>query len=339
MVNPIMKAILWDMDGTLVNTEHLWGRATYGMAEAMGRPLTPEVRGLTIGGTMAGTIRIVGNYAGISVDDATIAHWKGWMISTMEELLSGDLEFRPGVRELFAEAKAAGVPMALVTNTARHLTNVALNSLNRVLGEDAFAFTLCGDEVPSGKPSPDIYQEAANRMGVVPEECLVLEDSATGMTAGFTAGCRVLGIPVEAETVVPAEVTELSQIRPGRHDLDGMSFTELAKIYQELGQRPVDVEKHARIERVSDMKNFDSLFAELRQKAEQRPEGSGTVKALDAGVHFQGKKIVEEAGEVWLAAEYESDEELAEEISQLIYWLQVVMVGRGLNPEDIYRHL
>ena len=87
------------------------------------------------------------------------------------------------------------------------------------------------------------------------------------------------------------------------------------------------------------MKNFDSLYAELLDRAQNRPEGSGTVEALDAGVHQQGKKIVEEAGEVWLAAEYQSDDELAEEISQLIYWLQVVMVGRGLTPDDIYRKL
>ena len=87
------------------------------------------------------------------------------------------------------------------------------------------------------------------------------------------------------------------------------------------------------------MKNFDDLFAELKEKAQSRPEGAGTVKALDAGVHFQGKKIVEEAGEVWLAAEHESDEALAEEISQLLYWLQVVMVGRGLSPEDVYKYL
>ncbi|WP_027020159.1 phosphoribosyl-ATP diphosphatase [Corynebacterium sputi] len=87
------------------------------------------------------------------------------------------------------------------------------------------------------------------------------------------------------------------------------------------------------------MKNFDTLFAELKDRAEKRPEGSSTVEMLDKGVHAQGKKIMEEAGEVWLAAEYESDEELAEEISQLIYWLQVIMVGRGLTPEDVYKHL
>ncbi len=87
------------------------------------------------------------------------------------------------------------------------------------------------------------------------------------------------------------------------------------------------------------VKTFDSLFAELADRAKTRPEGSGTVAALDAGVHFQGKKVLEEAGEVWIAAEHESDAALAEEISQLLYWVQVMMVGRGIELEDVYRHL
>lgn len=87
------------------------------------------------------------------------------------------------------------------------------------------------------------------------------------------------------------------------------------------------------------MKNFDDLFAELTQKAADRPAGSGTVEALDKGEHFIGKKIIEEAGEVWIAAEYQSDAELAEEMSQLLYWTQVMMVKRGLRPEDIYKYL
>lgn len=87
------------------------------------------------------------------------------------------------------------------------------------------------------------------------------------------------------------------------------------------------------------MKNFDDLFAELSRKAIDRPEGSGTVRELDAGIHAIGKKIVEEAAEVWMAAEYQSDTETAEEISQLIYHLQVMMVAKGLSPEDVYRHL
>ena len=87
------------------------------------------------------------------------------------------------------------------------------------------------------------------------------------------------------------------------------------------------------------MKNFDELFAELSEKAVSRPEGSGTVAELDAGVHQIGKKIVEEAAEVWMAAEYQSDAETAEEISQLFYHLQVMMIAKGLTPEDIWRHL
>jgi len=87
------------------------------------------------------------------------------------------------------------------------------------------------------------------------------------------------------------------------------------------------------------VKTFDELFAELTDKATTRPAGSGTVAALDSGVHTLGKKIIEEAGEVWLAAEYESDESLGEEISQLLYWLQVMMIKRGLSLEDVYRHL
>ncbi len=87
------------------------------------------------------------------------------------------------------------------------------------------------------------------------------------------------------------------------------------------------------------MKSFEGLFAELTEKAATRPEGSGTVAELDAGVHAIGKKIVEEAAEVWMAAEYQSDVETAQEISQLIYHLQVLMVAKGLTPVDVYRHL
>ncbi|MFJ4225111.1 phosphoribosyl-ATP diphosphatase [Microbacterium sp. NPDC089695] len=87
------------------------------------------------------------------------------------------------------------------------------------------------------------------------------------------------------------------------------------------------------------MKTFDELFAELSHKAETRPEGSGTVAELDGGVHTIGKKIVEEAAEVWMASEYESDESAAEEISQLLYHVQVMMIAKGLTLQDVYRHL
>jgi phosphoribosyl-ATP pyrophosphohydrolase len=87
------------------------------------------------------------------------------------------------------------------------------------------------------------------------------------------------------------------------------------------------------------VKTFDELFAELADKAAARPEGSGTVAELDAGVHSIGKKIVEEAAEVWMAAEHESGDRLAEETSQLLYHLQVMLLARGLALEDVYRHL
>ena len=87
------------------------------------------------------------------------------------------------------------------------------------------------------------------------------------------------------------------------------------------------------------VKTFEELFAELARRAQDRPAGSATVAALDAGVHTVGKKLLEEAGEVWLAAEHESDEALAGEISQLLYWTQVLMVARGLTLDDVYRKL
>ena len=87
------------------------------------------------------------------------------------------------------------------------------------------------------------------------------------------------------------------------------------------------------------MKTFESLFAELTDRARPARPGSGTVAALDAGVHAQGKKVLEEAGEVWLAAEHEDDDSLALEISQLLYRAQVIMIGRGISLRAGLRHL
>ena len=94
-----------------------------------------------------------------------------------------------------------------------------------------------------------------------------------------------------------------------------------------------------RMEQSQAVKTFEDLFAELGERARTKPPGSATVAALDAGVHTVGKKILEEAGEVWLAAEHESDEALSEEISQLLYWTQVLMIARGLTLHDVYQKL
>jgi len=87
------------------------------------------------------------------------------------------------------------------------------------------------------------------------------------------------------------------------------------------------------------VKTFDQLYNELLQKSQERPEGSATVEALDAGIHSMGKKIIEEAGEVWLAGEHEDNEALSLEISQLIFRLQILMIARGITPGDIYNIL
>ena len=87
------------------------------------------------------------------------------------------------------------------------------------------------------------------------------------------------------------------------------------------------------------MKTFDELWTELREKAQTRPEGSGTVRELDAGVHTIGKKLVEEAAESWMAAEHEGPERTAEELSQLLYHAQVLMIASGLTLDDVYAHL
>jgi phosphoribosyl-ATP pyrophosphohydrolase len=93
------------------------------------------------------------------------------------------------------------------------------------------------------------------------------------------------------------------------------------------------------VEQSRAVKTFDALFAELSEKARTRSAESGTVAAIDRGVHGLGKKVLEEAGEVWLAAEHQSDDELAGEISQLLYWTQVLMIARGISLDDVYRKL
>jgi phosphoribosyl-ATP pyrophosphohydrolase len=87
------------------------------------------------------------------------------------------------------------------------------------------------------------------------------------------------------------------------------------------------------------VKTFEQLWAELSHKAETRPEGSGTVAAIDAGVHQIGKKLVEEAAESWMAVEHEGHQRAAEELSQLLYHVQVMMLAAGLSLEDVYQHL
>jgi phosphoribosyl-ATP pyrophosphohydrolase len=122
--------------------------------------------------------------------------------------------------------------------------------------------------------------------------------------------------------------------RPGRADLGDGSGHQLP-----TSGRPTARHSPLPVGCALVSKSFEDLFAELRNRAATRPEGSGTVRALDAGVHEIGKKVVEEAAEVWMAAEYQSKSAAAEEISQLLYHLQVLMISLGLELDDVYEYL
>ena len=228
-----MKAILWDMDGTLVDTEPLWGVATYEMSEKMGRRITPEVRELTVGGTTENTVKICAHFAELSLDQEQTQQWIKWMFARVGELFNTELPFRPGVQALLRETHCAGVPMALVTNTARPLTTQAL----RTIGEEFFDFSICGDEVRQGKPAPDIYLTAAAALSVKPDDCLVFEDSNAGMTAAFTAGCRVVGVPTDPLAKTPVEVPLLTDLVNGENDLSSFNLRRIHQLYQSYPQK------------------------------------------------------------------------------------------------------
>lgn len=226
-----VKAILWDMDGTLVDTEPRWGTATYAMAEAMGRPLTPEMREKTVGGTADGTVRLCAGWAGLDPTDAEVEGWISWLYARVSELFAEELDMRPGVPGLLAQGNAAGMPMMVVTNTFRSLTDQALETI----GATHFQGSVCGDEVAVGKPDPTAYLTAAERLGVAPDDCLVLEDSTNGMTAAAAAGCRVVGLPAPG-TVVPSGAVAVAELRTdGRDDLDGLDLEVLYGFWAALG--------------------------------------------------------------------------------------------------------
>nr|WP_291313800.1 HAD family phosphatase [Corynebacterium sp. UBA2622] len=181
------------MDGTMIDTEPVWGIATYELADMLGRPLTPEVRAKTIGGSFENTLQICADHAGRTLAPGDYERYRAWMYGRMGELLSGNLEPNPGVRPLLASLHAAGVPMLVTTNTERELADPCIDAV----GRGYFAGSITGDEVAHAKPAPDMYLEAARRVGEDPADCLVFEDSWAGMSAAAAAGCRVLGLAAE----------------------------------------------------------------------------------------------------------------------------------------------
>jgi HAD superfamily hydrolase (TIGR01509 family) len=186
-----VKAVLFDMDGTLVDSEKLWDISLAALYADLGGELRPEVRAALVGSSAENTIRTVYTDLGLELDPAAMAESDRWLHAYTAELFDGGLPWCHGAQELLEALAAEGTPMALVTNTQRELTERALKSI----GPQYFPVTVCGDEVSHGKPAPDPYLRAAALLDLQPSACLAIEDSVTGTAAAESAGCPVLVVP------------------------------------------------------------------------------------------------------------------------------------------------
>lgn len=203
-----LRAVLWDMDGTLVDSEKLWDISMHALYARLGGTLSPEVRASTVGGCAENTMRIVYTDLNLEQDPAAMAASADWLHDYTGELFDAGLPWCDGARELLDDLAAQAVPMALVTNTPRALAERALNSI----GRGYFAASVCGDEVPHGKPAPDPYRRAARLLGVGPADCLAVEDSVTGAAAAEAAGCPVLVVPNQGEVPASARRRHLGSL-------------------------------------------------------------------------------------------------------------------------------
>jgi len=219
----MFKAVLFDMDGTLVDSEKLWDVAMHAFYAEKGGVLTDAVRETTVGGSAENVMRIVYDDLGLDPTPESMAESADWLHVYTGELFEQGLPWRPGAQELLETLAASGIPLALVTNTRRTLTEQAL----KTIGSHYFTVTVCGDEVPDGKPHPAPYLRAAELLGVAAEDCLAIEDSVTGAQSADAAGCVVL--------VVPNDVAVPDGPRR-RHieSLAGLGVADLRDIYTEM---------------------------------------------------------------------------------------------------------
>lgn len=211
------------MDGTLVDSEKLWDVSMQELYARFGGVMTPEVRTATVGGSAESVIQLVFADLGLPPDPREMADVADWLHEITGDLFDVGMPWCDGARELLEELAAADVPMALVTNTRRALTERALNSI----GRHYFTVSVCGDEVPYGKPAPDPYRQAAALLGLDPAHCLAIEDSVTGAASAEGAGCPVLVVPNDVE--VPAGPRRRHVPTLAAMDLDG-----LRRVYRDL---------------------------------------------------------------------------------------------------------
>ncbi|CCH30458.1 HAD-superfamily hydrolase, subfamily IA, variant 3 [Saccharothrix espanaensis DSM 44229] len=196
-----VEAVLWDMDGTLLDSEKLWDVPLYEFAEKLGGTLSLETRQAMVGSNVPTTMALLFAEVGLTPTEEETADGAAWILRRTEEVFRAGLPWRPGAQDALRAVRASGVPMALVTSTERALTEVALDTI----GRDLFDVTVCGDEVEGrNKPLPDPYLKAAALLGVDAAACIAVEDSPTGVTSAVAAGCTVLVVPCDVP-VPPGE--------------------------------------------------------------------------------------------------------------------------------------
>ena len=200
-------AVLFDMDGLLVDTEPLWFMAESTVMARMGVQWEPADQSALIGGPMSRAVTYMIDRAGGGYDAAEVARsLKSEMASL---LVAGPIAWMPGARELVVSLRQAGIPRALVSSSGRDLVNHVLAVVLAEVGDDAFDLSVAGDEVERTKPHPAPYLEAASRLGVSARHCVVLEDSRTGVTSGLAAGCHVVAVSHATSGSPPIVAAEL----------------------------------------------------------------------------------------------------------------------------------
>ncbi|WP_121160548.1 HAD family hydrolase [Micromonospora pisi] len=204
--------MLFDMDGTLVDSERIWEIALHELAAHYGGTLSAPARRAMVGSSMATSMAIM--HADLGQEWRDAAYGAAWLEKRVAELFVDGLPWRPGALGLLQLVRAAGIPTALVTSTGRQLVEIALETL----GRDSFDVVVCGDEVTAPKPDPEPYLTAARLLGAPIERCVAIEDSPTGVASAVAAGAAVLAVPSE----VPLDPAE------GVHLLESLTGADLA---------------------------------------------------------------------------------------------------------------